>query len=243
MPFIYTKKKSVPKKKYKTWRRKKGQKKAILYKPQKGLRPAMHTFKRQIPHQVIHINRTPGEGGPGAGWITTYQGQGYIAKLWQFKLSDFNFVTDFTNLFGFYKLNAVHLKIYQATGTTAAVRNNSQCLLTLIPGRDGEEVIDPPQNLECKPARIDKLLLNNTGRAHSIFMKLNQLKMTYAAAHGVPPSATNYALKKPSYVSTKEPDTMHYGIWTYVRSVNGTAFDDIQLRIEPTIYLSCKQVE
>lgn len=242
MARTYRKKKNVAKKRTVIVRRAK-RRSPVLFRPQRGLRPAMHTFKRQIPHQVVHINRIPGEGGPGAGWDTTYQAQGYIAKLWVFKLSDFNFMADFQNLFGYYKLNAVSLKIYQATGVTAATRNNSQCLLTLIPGRDGITTVDPPQNLECKPARKDRLLLNNNGRPHNIYMKLNQLRMTYADAHGVPPSVTNYALGKPRYISTTETTTEHYGIWTYLRSVNGTTFDDIQLRIEPTIYLSCKQVE
>lgn len=239
MARTYRTKKKIYKKR-RTAKRAPAKRSPVLFRAQRGLRPAMHTFKRQVPHQIVHLNAAV----PGAGWNTTYANQGYIAKLWKFKLSDFNFVTDFTHLFSYYKLNAVSLKIYQATGVTSETRNNSQVILTLVKGRDGNETIDPPGNLECKPARKDRLLLNNTGKPHQIYMKLNQLGMVFGATTATPPlSVTDYFLKKPSYISTTEPTTEHYGIWTYLRSVNGSSFDNIQLRIEPTLYLSCKGVE
>lgn len=239
----YTKKKTYRKKRVKKPTVKRVQK-ATGFRPQRGMMPAIHPFKRQIPHQVVHLNRTPAEGGPGTGWDTSYQHLGFIGKFWKFKLADFNFGTDFTSLFQFYKLNAVSLKIYQATGATAATRNNSQCILTLVPDRSGQEIGYNPEGLECLQARKDRLLLNNTGKPHHIYMKLNQLGMVYGETTAVPPlSSTDYALRKPRFIHKSEPTCEHYGIWTYIRTVNGTSFDNIEIRIEPTIYLTCKQVQ
>lgn len=218
--------------KKKTYRKKRT--KQPVFRRQRGLRLAIHPFKRQEPHQIVDLDAVV----PATGWDTTYASTGLIGRLFSFKMSDFNASSDFTNLFKYYKLNSVNLKIYQATGATAATRNNSQCIITTMPQRDGVDTMLSIGEIECRPARKDRLLLNNTGKPHNIYMKLKQLRMTYAAAHGVPPSSTNYALSTPRWISTDEPDCEHYGFWIFIRSVNGSAFDNIQLRIEPTIYLS-----
>lgn len=233
---VYKRKKKVYRKKRTVAKRRMPRTSGIL---QRGLRPAVHVFKRQMPHQVVKLD----EAIPGTGWDTTYAAQGYIAKLWQFKLSDFNNTGDFTNLFSYYKLNAVSLKIYQATSSVPATRNNSQCILTIIPARTSDFNLRTPSGLECIQARKDRLLLNTTGKPHKVYMRLNQLGMRYGSPTGVPPSVTDYVMRRPSYCSTQEESIEHYGIWTYIRAVNGSAFDNIQLRIEPTIYLTCKQCE
>lgn len=228
-----------PKGKTKSYKKRNYKSKSKLGRPSKGLNLSLYKFKRQMPHQVVHLNAAV----PGEDWITTYAGQGYIAKLWKFKLDDFPNSGDFTNLFSFYKLTGVALKIYQATSSVPATRNNSQCILTMIPAADGVESIKTPSGLECLQARKDRLLLNTTGKPHNIYMKLTQLSMVYGAATATPPSITDYALITPKWISTDEGTTEHFGIWTYIRAVNGSSFDNIQLRIEPTLYLSCKQVE
>lgn len=231
-----TRRKYYKRKTYKRYQKSKMQ----IFRPQRGLRPAIHPFKRQLPHQVVTLNAVV----PATGWDTTHQHLGFISKLWIFKLSEFNNNNDFTDLFRYYKLNAVNLKIYPCCSLEVAARNNSQVIVTTLSGRDGDPANSrTPTGLETVQARKDRLLLNNNGTPFSIFMKLNQLTMVYASAHGVPPSQTNYTLTKPKYVSTAEPDCEHYGLWIYLRTCNGTAFDNIQVRIEPTVYLSCKTVE
>lgn len=233
---LYAPKKKTYKKRKRNYKRKRVMKSVGI--PQRGLRPAVHLFKRQMPHQVVDLDA---EAIPG--WNMAEAHNGIISKLWQFKLEDFANPGDFTNLFSYYKLTAVHLKIYQATSASGAIpRVNSQCILTIVPGRDGVETSRTAAGLESLQARKDRLLLNTTGKPHSVYMKLNQLSMIYGAPT-VPASVTDYGLVKPRYISTTEPTTLHYGLWTYIRSVNSTSFDNIQLRIEPTIYLTCKQVE
>lgn len=232
MPLKYTKRA-----KKRVYRKRKAPRKR-LFKVQKGLSLGVYPFKRQMPHQIVDLDQAP---SPGFGWDTTYAAQGYIGKLFTFQLSEVAQHSDFVNLFKFYKINGANVRIYQATNAlTDGPRNNSQCIITTLSQRDGDSAIIPPSNLECMPARRDKLLLNTMGKPHNIYMKLNQLSMVYASPHGVPPSQTNYGVVRPRWISTEEPNCEHYGLWVFIRSVNSSAFDNIQLRIEPTIYLQCK---
>lgn len=214
------------------------------YKPQRGLTPAIHSFKRSIVN-TIGLNH----GAPPADWFI--EGNN-LYRNWVFKLSDLTDETDFTALFKYYRLKAVRIQVY-FSNTSSNTRNagstasNQQMLCWVDINRNGDNTNSSGLDktyLNSQTAK-KKLCLTSTGRPLDIFMPLRQANMIYGAGA---PSFVDYTLQIPKWLSTTEKDTPHYGHKMMLQRVDGQPFtsgiDNSQYaKIIQTIYLECRKVE
>lgn len=195
-------------------------------------KPSVHIFKRQFVQNIELTNASV-----PSGW--TADGNAVYIN-WQYKLNDLPDPTSFTNLFAQYKLNAVKQELIFANTTTDD--DNSQIMLWWDVKRDGQNTpLTESFFLKSQTAKhtVVKPPLGNTIR---MFTKLRQLSNTYKLTDD------DYAIVKPKYLSTAEPNTPHYGTAMRLERVDGRPFgtqlDNFQkAKIITTVYLSCKKVK
>lgn len=193
-------------------------------------RPAIHYFKRSFAENIALSNvAVP------ANW--TADGNS-IYRNWEFNLNDLTDATDFTALFAQYKLNAVKQEIVFSNTNTDD--DNSQMMLWWDTNASAQNVVGTQNSFLHSQTSRHKVLKPPGGSIH-MYTKLKQLSNTYKLTDD------DYAIVKPRYVSTAEPNTPHYGVRMRLARVDdmpfGTDLDKFQTaKIITTVYLSCRKV-
>jgi hypothetical protein len=195
-------------------------------------KPSVHIFKRSFIQNIQLSN-----AAVPAGW--TADGNA-IYRNFEYTLNDLPSPTDFVNLFGQYKLNAVKQEIIVANTTTDD--DNSQLMMWWDTKRDGQNTaLTEPYFLTSQTAK-HTILKPPFGNQIRMFSSLRQLSNTYKLTDD------DYAIVKPRYISTNEPNTPHYGTSMRIERVDGRPFGtDLAnfqyAKIITTVYLSCKKVQ
>lgn len=210
--------------------------------------PAIMHFKRKR-HVVVSV------GTAGQGWLLN--GTQTMYKTFDFRLDDLADTADFVNLFKFYKINAVAVKIWPCnsfTGENAYTGQftNSQLLVRWDQNLDGiasgASAGEQSTYQTSQTAKVKRLI---SGQANpvTLYMKLRQSNMVYKAlGPEVPPSNTGYTLMRPRWTSTSDLGVAHYGLNCCIHRMSDDSlsqgFNNQQkLRIEYTYYISCKKVQ
>lgn len=219
------------------------QKKTLrLNRPQRGLNPSMHSFKRSFVN-TIGLN----SGAPPADW---YANGNNLYRNWAFSLGQLDDYEDFTSLFKFYRLKAVRVQIY-FSNTSSTTRNagstasNQQMLMWIDTNKDGSDLAAAGEDdtyLNSQTAK-KKLCLTSTGEPLDIYMPLRQQTMVYGGA-----TNTDYTTTTPKWIATTEFSTPHFGHKMMIQRVDGQPFtsgitNSQYAKIIHTVYLECKKVE
>lgn len=216
-----------PYKKKRTFKRRK----VVRYKKQPTPnKPGVFNFKRSVT-QVLQLSNvtTP------TGW--TAEGNA-IYKNFSFTLNELNDATDFTNLFKMYKLNAV--KTTLILGNTQSSQDNSQLLVYWDVNVTGQAyTLNEQVFLDSQTSR--HMVVKPPSKGINMYCKLKQLSNTFKLTDD------DYAIVKPRWISTEEPNTPHYGIQMRIQRVDdrpmGTDIDHFQyMKIFHTIYFQTKKV-
>lgn len=243
------------------WRKKKFQKKkkGILHdghkykvgKPSKGLTPSRYYYKMR---RVFHIPNL-------AASVTTLRALGLSATApvdgnglrlrWTVKLSDFDLDSTVRNMYDKYRINAFKTEIIPRSTTitqTGAGVGVSQLMVynwvDYIDKYQTYNVIDgfqPTPESELTVLGIQRAKkrkwITEGGANHKIYNKCMQSVMTY-----VSPTDTDYTSQRPKFISTNEPDTLHYGLQTGIYNTNGGTLPTVNCAVVQTIYLECAGV-
>lgn len=201
--------------------------------------PAVYKFKRSIDH-IVPLKQNNGD------WVNNDTGG--IANTFTFKLSDLNQVTDFSNLFKYYKLNAVRAQIYFSNtnadlGFSGRFSNNQLLIWTDI-NRNGT-VANADQNIAYLNSQTAKkrICLTTDRKPLDLYMPLRISNTVYESA-----ISSDYTLMRPKWISTVEDDTPHYGCNMSISRVNEEALTSGvdthgSMKIIFTYYLEMKKVE
>lgn len=238
MPF---KKKTYRKKKRVFRRRLRRGKQSIA----RGVNSAAVLHFKRNRHEIVSV------GTSGEGWLIN-DGSTGMYKTFDFKLSDLTDNSDFINLFRYYKINCVRVKIWPCNTNTgentySGQFPNSQLLVRYDQNQDGVTTGAGNQaNYQCSQTSKQRRLINGAGKPLDILMRVKQSNMVYKALSGA--SNTAYSLMRPKWVQTSEPTTAHYGLNMLIHRMSddtlSAGFTNQQkLRIEYTYYISCKKVE
>lgn len=209
--------------------------------------PAIMHFKRKR-HVILDV------GTSGQGWLLN--GTTTMYKTFDFRLDDLVDTNDFVNLFKYYKINAVAVKIWPCnsfTGENAYTGqfSNSQLLVRWdqnLDGIAGAAAGDQNTYQTSQTARV-KRLISGQSNPITLYMKLRQSNMIYKALSGTPvPSNTGYTLQRPRWTSTTDLGVAHYGLNVCIHRMSddplSAGFNNQQkLRVEYTYYISCKKVQ
>lgn len=202
----------------------------------RAMRASIYQFKRQKT-EVITLDNT----SVPTGW--TANGNA-IYKQFVFTLDQLPNYTEFTALFASYKVCAVKQEIYFSN--TNSIDTNSRLLLYYDNNPQGEsKTLTEQYYLESQTSR--KKLVATTSRAPiKFYTKVKQLSVLYHQTSPTP--LTDYGMVYPKYISTSEPTTPHYGINMRIQRVDnspfGTQLTNFQhMKINTTLYISCKRVE
>lgn len=84
------------------------------------------------------------------------------------------------------------------------------------------------------------ILLVNSRKPLTMYMKLKQLRMMYGST-GLT-DQTDYAMVRPKYVDVHEENCEHYGYLTRCQLINNTSLPNVYIKIVTTVGLSCKGV-
>ena len=205
----------------------------------------IYNFKRNIS-QVINV------GTPSNGWLLNTASTAMYATM-EHKLSDLVDNSDFKNLFRYFKINAVRIRIWNAN--TAVTNNNytgefpnAQLMLRWMKNQDGNTTgSDNPQTyMDSQIAKVQNLT-KASGRPIDLFYKVKQSNMIYQTLTGT--SQTAYNLQKPKWIDTETGgNASHYGLNMLIQRCDNqglsTGFNNQQtLRFDFTYYIQCKQVQ
>lgn len=218
-------------------------KKRALARPQRGLTPSVHIFRRSL-EQTIQLSTT----SVPEGW---YASGNNLYKNWGFSLSSMGSFSEFTDLFKFYKISGARIQMYFSnTGSQPTMGSNmyypnSQILMHIDTNRDGEDSSTSGLSqtyLNSQTAK-KKLCLNSMGKPVEVYMPLRQQSLMYGGT-----ANTDYATVKPRWISCTEPTTPHFGFKTMLQRVDGQPFQSITtntqyVKIITTLYFQCKKVE
>ncbi len=216
-------------------------------RPSRGLKQSVYLFKRRLV-DVIELNTQSSPPDWEAGAFNS------LFHQQEFKLSDLRADTDFSNLFLMYKITGVKTTFMFSQTSAGPVQHevspqttnsNAQVIVMYAPWSAGESR-DPDANYMKDTQSSKRRLGLNGGKPISLYTKCRQLSVRYRS--GIAPAATfDYASVKPSWISTQEVDTPHYGLNICFQRADRTLFaaDAInyqQCRIEYTYYIACKGV-
>lgn len=193
-------------------------------------RPAVHFFKRSFTETIELSNvNTP------TGWTAESNG---IWRNFEFTLNDVTSATDFSNLFAMYKLNSVRTEVICSNSTSN--EENSQLIFYWDTNVTGQNYTITEQHmLDSQTSK--HTVVKPPHRGIKMYGKLKQLSNTYKLTDD------DYAIVKPRYISTEEPNTPHYGTSMRIQRVDGkpmgTQLNNFQtVKLIHTVYLSCKKV-
>lgn len=218
----------------------------------RAYRKKKKTYKKRRPTRssplMVNISRATNEvielKDGNAGW-TGYPAlvPTMIGKSFQFTLNDVSDLSDFTNLFAFYRINSVNVKIY-LSNTNSTVGKNAQVLCRYDSNRlgVGDEAANEQIYLDSQTART-KLCLTTMGKPISFLMKLKIAAEVYAGAVN-----TDYVIKNPTWISTTETSTPHFGLKLMFQRVDGLGFSSGSTvyqtaRIEYRYNMSFKKIQ
>jgi len=194
-------------------------------------KPSVHLFKRTMTETLALSNVVA-----PVGW--TAEGNA-IYRNFEFKLNDLHDATDFTALFAQYKLCGVRQELIFSNNTTDD--DNSQMLIYWDTNRSGQnETGTESRFLDSQTSK--HRVLKPPGGQVKLYTKLSQLSNTFKLTDD------DYAVVKPRYISTAEPNTPHYGNSMRIQRVDdlpfGSNLDRFQtLKILTTVYIACKKVQ
>lgn len=206
--------------------------------------PSVFHFKRSAAEMVqLGIEST---GTPGmTPWALNDTNTGF-GRTFEFKLSQLNDKSDFKNLFAYYKINAVAVKIWPSATQT---QENSLVYANQVLMRwDGNwtQVNSGRANentyMDSQTARV-KRLVSGSGNPIKLYMKMRQSTELIQGGNVV--NTTGVGLKRPGWISTVDDEISHYGLNLMFHRVDGSsliAYAGQKLRFEYTYYLSCKKV-
>lgn len=207
---------------------------------------SVYNFKR-TNHEVISV------GTSGNGWLLN--GSIAMGKTFDFRLADINENTDFINLFRFYKINAVRVRIWNANTITPNNNyqgnfGNNQVILRydyntngITTGNDDQQIYMNSQTSKMRS------LIRSDGKPIDILMRCKQSNMVYKSISLEPSlSNTGYTLKKPGWISTTEPNVAHYALNMMIHRLDDDALsagmtNQQKIRFEYTYYISCKKAQ
>lgn len=207
----------------------------------------VYNFKRNIS-QILSV------GTPSQGWLLN-SGSTAMATTMEHRLSDLVDNSDFKNLFRYFKINAVRIRIWNAN--TAVTDNNytgqfpnAQLMLRWMRNNDGQTTGNDDQQkyMDSQIAKVQNLT-KASGKPIDLFYKVKQSNMIYQAATGVPPSNTAYSLQKPKWIDTESgQNAAHYGLNMLIQrcdnqTLSSGFLNQQQLRLDYTYYIQCKQVQ
>lgn len=204
-----------------------------LGRPTRGLRPAVYLFKRRYV-ETFSMSNAPSNWDSGqSDAITTNT---------LFKLEDLSDYTDFTNLFAQYKITAAKMEMYfsqnvveENPGVGSAPCN---VMVYMAPNRTGATQSLTEQWFLNNQTTRKKLGIVSSGRPVTMYMPLKQLSERYASAVN-----TDYATMRPSWVSTSETTTAHFGNVLRMQYVNGENMRATVVKVIWTYYVACKQAQ
>ncbi len=157
--------------------------------------------------------------------------------------------TDFTNLFGGYKIHAVKYKITPNLTQTSRIAGTD----ALTPQVKLITVFDPFDHLSSNPTtttraeidqyqnqRVRNLIQASAGGGISAYFKTTQ-----RANVDLTGIADGYSNVKPRWVSTTETTAQHYGPALFVQTVDDSLFsaNELKLKVETIYYLEFKNVK
>lgn len=214
-------------------------KRARVQKVARPFVPAVYKFKRSV-QQIVPLNRNNGL------WVNNDTGG--IANTFVFKLSDLNEVSDFTNLFKYYKISAVRAQMYFSNTITdlglAARFPNNQLLIWTDINQNGT-VASADQNIAYLNSQTAKkrICLTTDRRPIDLYMPVKISNSVYESA-----VSSDYTLMRPKWISTNEDDTPHYGANMSISRVSEETLTDSSanasyMKIIFTYYIQCKKVE
>lgn len=230
-----------PTRKRRSKRGRKFKRKMKLYRPQIGRQSAIMSFKRSRT-EVVDLTQLTGQG-----WSPTTGGG--IARSWAFSLSELNDVTDFTNLFKYYKIKAVRVQAFFSNNITSQDEPNrfpnSQLLIYTDTNQNGVTtgITDELYYLDSQTAKKQIAITTQRGPAID---HLHRVKL----ANEVYRSSTNsdYTMMSPKWISTADTGTPHYGMNMLIERVDGqeltAGFSNTQyVKFIYTYYIQCKKVQ
>lgn len=181
---------------------------------------------------------------PTSGWIASVVNNS-VVKTFTFALSELPNNSEFANLYRQYKLNYAVIKMFPSyssiVSTTGAVVSNN-LIITMWPNTDGKALDASFTDADLLEKQAKRQFMMPQNKPLTLKMPLFQLRNTYGGSLLNP---VDYAVKKPSYISTTETETPHYGINVHIRKVDGSAFASNSPRflIKEKIYFTCRQVQ
>ena len=187
----------------------------------------------------------------GSDWISiTDASDPYghcLVKTFKFNMADLPNPNDFQNLYRQYKLNHAVMKMfpsYSQIAMTHTAVGTTNLIITIWKNTDGTELDGGFRNAKLLEIQAKKQFLMPQNKPLTISMPLHQLRNTYAGQTLGINNPPDYAIKKPSYISTTEMNTPHYGFNVHIRKVDGSAFTSNGPRflIKEKLYFTCKQV-
>lgn len=211
----------------------------------RGLRPSVHYFTRSFEKPLALDDPT----AYPLGFTATTDGG--VAGTIQISASELNDWTDFSNLFGQYKLNAVSIKILPQY--TAALSEPS--------GLGGEQIVvrwcrnmlqksigagDTRTMWLDRQAVKQRLLMTNNRRTLSLYSKLNIRDMI---TDNTAPASDDFVAIRPHWIATANDTVPHYGLNVRFDSCSGvtlptnpnpTTLPKLTLQIK--YYLMCRMV-
>lgn len=199
-------------------------------------RPKVYPFKRQRD-QLLALE-DPSVGA--TGWVTTVDDA--VLKTFTWNLAELSDFDEFTSLFAQYKLNAAVVKFFpsysQVTSSGTSVVSNNM-IITVWPNTDGRALSSTFTKDELNQIQKKSQWMFPLSKPTSIKMNLKQLTQLYSSL-----ANTDYAVTRPRYIGTSETSTPHYGMNVHIQKVDGSTFgsDSARLKIQETVYLTCKQV-
>lgn len=224
-----------------TYRKKKRTYKKRVYRksktsmPLKVAQPKNYLFARSKENL---LNLT----SPDAGWITTLDNS--LVKTFDFNLFSLPNPSDFTNLFGQYKLNMAIVKIFPSASQvliSTGPAGTQNMIITIWKNTHGVPLDATFSNAKLLEIQKKRQFMFPLNKPTTIKMYLKQLSHIYAGSTAFP----DYGTVKPRYISTTEPNTPHYGMNVHIRKLDATAFGSNAptLLVREKIYLTTRQVQ
>ena len=234
-------------------------KKTGLYKRQgrlaigRGLRQSIIPFKRTVC-QVIDTDQTtnfPQNWSMTAGTLTGYHA---LLATQIFQLSQLPEYQNIVNMYKWYKINCVVVKIYPCYSSTHQTGNTAtplgtyfgqNMLITYTKNNTGNQLSTNIDNdwWMTQQARKQKILTGNKPVIFKVYPKL--INEVYSSL-----TNTDYTLMKPKFISTEEPSTPFFGLDMAFSNVD---FNDVirvndepnyttplKFRMDMTYYMSLK---
>lgn len=206
-----------------------------LGRPSRGLKTSVYLFKRRYV-QTFDLSVPPVDTWVNEGnAITAHTG---------YRLADLSDYAEFTNLFAQYKLSAVKVQMYFSsnvvtqTNTGAANVPHGQILVYMAPNKTGQQFSLTEQYFLNNQSTKTRTGIVASARPVTMYNKLMQLGERFAGG-----ANTDYAVMRPRWIATQEPNTLHTGQDIRIQYVNGQALNNCSVKVIYTYYIACKQAQ